>query len=61
MLAPEAEREMIVRSVEQRMAELYLHHDEADERTVTVEHPPEQRDGFVEQKFSTYTVKDKTP
>ena len=62
MLAPEAEREAIVSSVEQRMAELYLnqHGDsgESSERTIRVEHPPEQRDGFVEQKITTYVVKD---
>ncbi|NRA58388.1 MAG: hypothetical protein HRU13_09785 [Phycisphaerales bacterium] len=58
MLAPEAEREVIVRSVEQRMAELYLSNETQSERTVNVEHPPEQREGFVEQKISTYAVKD---
>ncbi len=56
MLAPESEREAIVRSIEQRMAELYLKPD-AD-RTLNVAHPPEQREGFVEQKFTTYEVKD---
>lgn len=59
MLAPEAEREAIVRSVEQRMAEIYLGGDARDERTINVEHPPEQREGFVEQKISTYAVKKK--
>ncbi|MEO1277915.1 MAG: hypothetical protein AAFV77_03050 [Planctomycetota bacterium] len=58
MLAPEVEREAIVRSVEQRMAELYLSNETQSERTVNVEHPPEQREGFIEQKVSTYAVKD---
>jgi len=48
------------------MSELYLRTDRVDtdrvdhdvERTVNVAHPPEQRDGFIEQKISTYSVKD---
>lgn len=54
MLAPESEREAIVRSIEQRMAELYL--EPGSSRTIDLAHPPEQRDGFVEQKFTTYEV-----
>lgn len=56
MLAPESEREAIVESIEQRMAELYL--DPKADRSVDVVHPPEQREGFVEQKITTYGVKD---
>lgn len=66
LLAPESERAAIVESVERRMSELYLRTDRVDtdrvdhdvERTVNVAHPPEQRDGFIEQKISTYSVKD---
>ncbi|MFI4882647.1 MAG: hypothetical protein ACIAQU_08695 [Phycisphaerales bacterium JB064] len=58
LLAPEAEREAIVRSVEQRMAELYLKPDDQpkQQREVNVAHPPEQREGFIEQKITTYAV-----
>ena len=59
LLAPEAEREGIVRSVEQRMAELYLEPD--GRRTVNVAHPPTQRDGFVEQTITTYAVDPNDP
>ncbi|MFI4916471.1 MAG: hypothetical protein ACIAS6_08195 [Phycisphaerales bacterium JB060] len=54
MLAPESEREAIVDSIERRMTELYLKSDEP--RNVNVAHPPEQREGFIEQKFTTYEV-----
>lgn len=61
MLAPESEREAIVASIERRMAELYLDKGDnganGDERTLNVAHPPQQRDGFVEQKVTTYAVK----
>lgn len=56
MLAPESEREAIVESIERRMAELYL--EPKADRAVDVVHPPEQHDGFVEQKITTYAVKD---
>lgn len=58
MLAPEAEREAIVASIERRMAELYLDNGDDDgERTLNVAHSPQQREGFVEQKVTTYAVK----
>lgn len=56
MLAPESEREAIVDSIERRMAELYL--KPGGNRSVSVAHPPEQREGFIEQKFTTYGVKE---
>jgi hypothetical protein len=55
MLAPESEREAIVASIERRMAELYL--DGSADRTLDVAHPPEQHEGFVEQKVTTYAVR----
>lgn len=55
MLAPESEREAIVDSIERRMAQLYLKPE--DGRSVSVAHPPEQHEGFVEQKFTTYEIK----
>lgn len=54
MLAPESEREAIVDSIERRMAELYLEHDNS--RRVEVVHPPVQHEGFIEQKFTAYNV-----
>ena len=63
LLAPESERAEIVASVERRMSELYLREPQGEQdaqRTVEVVHPPEQRHGFVEQKFASYTVKDGT-
>ncbi len=56
MLAPEHERQAIVDSVEHRMSELYLKPGEA--RRVNIAHPPEQRDGFIEQKFTTYQARE---
>ena len=56
MVAPSSEREAIVRSVENRMAELYL--AQRSEREVQVAHPPEQREGYFEHKVTTYVVKD---
>lgn len=60
MLAPESEREAIVESIERRMAELYLdaNANAKAERSVDVVHRPEQHEGFVEQKITTYAVKD---
>lgn len=58
MLAPESEREAIVESIERRMAELYLDANANAERSVDVVHPSEQHEGFVEQKITTYAVKD---
>ena len=58
MLAPESEREAIVESIERRMAELYLDTNAKAERSVDVVHPSEQHEGFVEQKITTYAVKD---
>lgn len=54
MMAPEGEREAIVRSVEQRMAEVYM--KPSGSRELHVTHPPEQREGFIEQKITTYSV-----
>lgn len=56
MMAPESERKAIVESIERRMAELYL--ESKADRSVDVVHPPEQREGYVEQKITTYTVND---
>lgn len=60
LLAPESEREAIVAAVEQRMANLYLAPQQpADERTLDLAHPPQQREGYIEQAFTTYAVQDR--
>jgi hypothetical protein len=63
LLAPPGEREGVVAAVEEQMARLYTEAGEraaegADARAdeLRVAYPPQQRDGFVEQAFTTYDV-----
>ncbi|MEO1008198.1 MAG: hypothetical protein AAFX79_06505 [Planctomycetota bacterium] len=68
LIAPERERAGIVEAIEQRMAATYgaaaepgapedAAGDEA--REMHVAHPPQQKDGYVEQVITTYTVEPK--
>lgn len=66
LLVPEHERRSVVESIEARIASLYpaapasaLNAEGG--RTVTLVHPPVQRDGYVEQVTTTYDMKQSTP
>ena len=58
LLVPPAERGAMVDEIERLIAQQYAR-DTA--RTLTVAHAPEQREGAVEQVFTTYEVRDAKP
>lgn len=57
MLVPVDEREAVVSAIEARLAREYAGASYAGEgRLTSVVHPPVQREGYVEQVFTSYSV-----
>ncbi|HLP85790.1 MAG TPA: hypothetical protein VK157_15675 [Phycisphaerales bacterium] len=70
LMVPRDQREAVVASVEARIAELYEQSWKSGEaaansalapREIEIVHPPQQRDGYIEQVVTTYEDANESP